>query len=585
MTAINVSSLSSSLTGTTFDWQSFVDQIIQIDSAPITKLQAEQSTNSDKSSALDVLKSNLTDLQTATKALNASTLFTGRTVASSSTTSSWNLTAAAGATAGAYTFAVTQLATASTRTGTNHIASPISASNVVSGVTLATMPTASAITAGNFTINGAQVNIALTDSLQNVFDKISTATSGAVTASYDHTTDTISFNSASEIVLGGANDSSNFLAATHLTNNGTGLISSANPLGTTSLTAPLASARLSKGITAVDASGNGSFTVNGVPINYNVNTDSLSTIIGRINSSSTGVTASYDSGADRMVIVNNATGDTGFGLSETAGGFLDAAGISMSSTGAATSRGKNALFSINGGSTLTSASNSLTSAVTGITGLTVQATTKDTQTISVSSDTTSMKSVIQNFLDKYNIVQSYIDMETATKVSSGKVTTSTLSGDSTVEGWSSALRSKAFSAISGLTGTVKRLADLGIDFSGTGSQLSIRDGAKLDTALATKPDDVAAFFNSASTGFATTMDTYIGKLTATGNSGAIASMESNYAAKNTSIDAQIAQIQRRLDSERTSMTAGFLAMQTAQQNSKSLIDMLNNSFNKSSSSG
>src|ERR1035437_2555979 len=309
MTAINVSSLSASLTGSTFDWQSFVDQIIQIDSAPITALQAEQTTNSDKSSALDVLKSNLTDLQTATTALNASTLFTGRTVASSSTTSSWNLTAAAGATTGAYTFAVTQLATASTRTGTNHIASPISASNVVSGVTLATMPTASAITAGNFTINGAQVNIALTDSLQDVFDKISTATSGAVTASYDHTTDTISLNSASEIVLGGANDSSNFLAATHLANNGSGLISSANPLGSTSLTAPLASARLSKAISAVDVSGNGSFTINGVAITYNVNTDSLSTIIGRIYSSATGVTASYDSGADRMVIVNNATGD------------------------------------------------------------------------------------------------------------------------------------------------------------------------------------------------------------------------------------------------------------------------------------
>jgi len=598
MTAINVSSLSSSLTGSTFDWQSFVDQIIQIDSAPITKLQTEQSTNSDKSSALDVLKSNLTDLQTATKALNASTLFTGRTVASSSTTSSWNLTAAAGASTGSYTFAVSQLATASTRNGTNHIASPISASNVVSGVTLATMPTATAITAGNFTVNGAQVNIALTDSLQSVFDKISTATGGAVTASYDHTTDEISLSSGlngPEIILGGANDSSNFLAATHLTNNGTGLISSANPLGSTSLTAPLASARLSKpfsiddgsgvGSFAVDTSGNGSFTINGVPINYNINTDSLSTVIGRINNSATGVTASYDSGADRMVIVNNATGDTGFGLSETAGGFLDAVGLSMSSANAATTRGKNALFSINGGLTLTSASNSLTSAVTGITGLTVQATNKDTQTISISSDTSSMKSVIQNFLDKYNIVQSYIDMETSTKVSNGKVSTSTFSSDSTVESWASTLRSKAFSAISGLSGTVNRLADLGIDFSGTGSQLSIRDGAKLETALATKPDDVAAFFNSASTGFAATMDAYLTKLTNTGTTGAITSMENSYTAKNSSIDAQIAQIQRQLDSERARMTAGFQAMQSAQQNSKSLIDMLNNTFNKSSSNG
>jgi flagellar hook-associated protein 2 len=593
MTAINVSSISSSLTGSTFDWQSFVDQMIQIDSAPITTLQAEQSTNSEKSSALETLKTDLTDLQTATKALNATTLFTGRKVASSSSTSSWNLTAAAGAKTGAYTFDVTQLATASTRTGANHISSPISTSNDVSGVTLATMPTATAITAGSFTINGAQVNVALTDSLQDVFDKISTATGGAVTASYDHNSDTMSLNSSSEIVLGGANDSSNFLTTTHLANNGTGLISSANPLGSTSLTAPLASARLSKafsiddgsgnGSFAVDSSGKGSFTINGVAINYNINTDSLSTIIGRINSSSTGVTASYDSSADRMVIVNNATGDTGFGLSETAGGFLDAVGLSTSSTGASTTRGKNALFSINGGSTLTSSSNSLTSAVTGITGLTVQATTKDSQTISISSDTASMKSVIQTFLDKYNAVQSYIDTETATSVSNGKVTTSTFSGDSTVEGWSSALRSKAFSAVSGLSGTVKRLSDLGIDFSSTSSQLSISDGAKLDTALANNPDDVAAFFNTASTGFAATMDSYLSKLTDSSSTTGITSMESKYTAKNTSIDAQIAQIQRQLDSERASMTTSFQAMQTAQTNSKSLIDLLKSSFSSSSS--
>ena len=38
------------------------------------------------------------------------------------------------------------------------------------------------VTAGTFTINGAQINIATTDTLQDVFDHIASATGNAVTA-------------------------------------------------------------------------------------------------------------------------------------------------------------------------------------------------------------------------------------------------------------------------------------------------------------------------------------------------------------------------------------------------------------------
>ncbi|MFT3869101.1 MAG: flagellar filament capping protein FliD [Nibricoccus sp.] len=584
MTAINTTSLSSSLTGSSFDWQTFVEQIIAIDSAPISKLESEQSINSEKISALGVLKTNLTDLQTATKALSANGLFTSRSVSSSTTNSTWSLTAATGATLGAYTFNVTQLATASKRSGTSHIAASLSATNDVSGVTLATMPTATKVTAGTFTVNGATITVALTDSLQDVFDKISTATSGAVTGSYDSATDKISLSSGSEIILGGANDSSNFLAAAQLANNGTGAISSANALGATSTTLPLASSRLKNAITAVDGSGNGSFSINGTAIAYNINTDSLSDVIARINASSAGVTASYDSASDRMVLTNNSTGDMGFGLSETAGGFLDAVGLSMTSSGAATARGKNALFSINGGSTLTSASNTFSSSLTRITGLTVKATTEGSQTITVAGDTASMKSAVQTFIDKYNAVQTYIDLQTSITVKNGTVTTSTLSDFKEIDSWASKLRAKAFSSISGLSGTVSRLADLGIDFNGTSNLLTIKDNAKLQTALESKPNDVAAFFNTATTGFSAMMDTYLTSLAGNAgmSNGALTSMSDRLLNSNASIDKQIDQIQRRLDAEKARLTASFQAMQTAQSNAQSIIKTLKNSFEKSS---
>ena len=75
------------------DWKSLVDQLMQIEATPITRLQREQSTNSSQSTALSNLSTKLTALQTAAQSLKDASLFTGRTATSSNTTSSWSLTA------------------------------------------------------------------------------------------------------------------------------------------------------------------------------------------------------------------------------------------------------------------------------------------------------------------------------------------------------------------------------------------------------------------------------------------------------------------------------------------------------------
>jgi flagellar hook-associated protein 2 len=291
-----------------FDWKSFIAEVMELNRAPVYRLQSEKTTNNSKVSALDNLGTRLVELQTASRALKVEGLFTGRTAASTTTGSTWATSTTSGTATGAYAFNVTQLATTTKRNGSGDIGLGISATNDVTGVTLASMSTATAVTAGNFTVNGSQVSVALTDSLQDIFDKISTATGGAVTASYNSGDDKISLASASPITLGAANDTSNFLAVARLANNGSGAIESGTGLGATSQSAPLASARLRNSITAVDGSGNGSFTVNGVSVAYNVNTDSLSTILGRISSSSAGVNATYDAAADRVVLTNKTTG-------------------------------------------------------------------------------------------------------------------------------------------------------------------------------------------------------------------------------------------------------------------------------------
>jgi flagellar hook-associated protein 2 len=560
-----------------FDWKTFVDQVIATQRTPITNLNNEKTTNLNKKAALVDLNAKLTALQASTTALANASLFTGRKATSSTANSTWNPVAAAGTPAGSYSIAVTQLATAAHLDGAQHVGKPLNPTNNVTTLTMSSLPTAVAATAGTFSVNGKTVTFALTDSLDQVFTAISTATSGAVTAAYDSVADKITLSSASPIMLGAANDTSNFLSVAKLGNNGTGTVTSASTLGTADKYATLANARLSTAITAVDGLGNGSFTVNGVSIAYNVNTDSLSGVLQRINASTAGVTASYDSTADRVVLTNNTTGDIGVSVNETAGGLLGALGLT---TGATLTRGKNALYTVNGGATITSTSNTLADTSHGITGLSVTVDSLSTQNITVSGDTASMTSAIQDFITKYNDVQTYIDDQSKiTTTVAGKVTTSVFSGDREVQSWADSLRSIAFGAVSGLSGTISRLDNLGIDFTAGTGQLSIKDSAKLNTALTTKASDVAQFFQTSSTGLAAQVQTFLTKVTAQDTA-----QQTQLTATNTDLDAQIATLQRRLDQQKAILTSSFIAMETAQSQLKSQSDALTKAFSTSSSS-
>jgi len=575
MSGIQISGL---LSNSAFDWKSVVDQLIAADSIPINKLNTEKTANTDKVTALASLRTSLTELQDSLQTIRANDLFSARNVSSDTTGTTWKSNSASGAAIGDYKFTVQRLATATRVQGVADIGAGLAPTSDVSGLTLANLSTAAAVTAGTFTINGKTITVALTDSLQDVFNQIATATSNDVTAAYDPAADGITLSSASgEIILGASNDTSNFLSVLKLANNGTADIASSARLGTVKTSNPLATAGLSGAITAVDGSGNGSFSINGVTISYNVNTDSLGAIITRINKSSAGVTASYDSTNDRFSIVNKTTGDTGMTLTDVTGGLLDVLGVTK--PGAVSTRGVNAQFTVNGGAVLTSASNTLDASVHGITGLSVTVNSLTTQTVSVTSDTASMQSAIQTFIDKFNAVQDFIETNTKTTVTGTSVSTSVLTGNREVEGWASKLRSLVFDAVSGVSGTVQRLDHLGIDFDSTSGHLTIKNSDKLATALAEHPDDVQAFFLTPTTGLVSKGFTYLTNLiTADG-----AQQERiNKASKD--IDTQIAAMQARLDAEREQLTNSFIKMLDAQSKAQTQNTYLTNQYFKSTSS-
>ena len=163
-------------------------------------------------------------------------------------------------------------------------------------LTVANMRTAEPITAGTFTVNGQPITITTSESLQDVFNAISSAVP-TVTASYDSTPtdpnfDKITLSSSSgNVVLGAANDTSNFLQALGLNNNQSPTVTSTAALGSLQLSNPIASAGINTALTGQDSSGNGTFTINGVSISYNTAKDSLSTLMARIDNLGAGVTA------------------------------------------------------------------------------------------------------------------------------------------------------------------------------------------------------------------------------------------------------------------------------------------------------
>lgn len=574
MAGIQISGL---LSNSAFDWKAVVDQLVAIETIPITNLEKQQAKNTEKIEALATLQTAMQDLKDSLQAMRADDVFSARTVSSNTANTTWKSSSVTGAAVGSYTVAVEKLATAARFQGAANISSGLAATSDVSGVTISTMRTAAAVTAGTFTVDGKQIAVAVTDSLQDVFDKITTAVP-AITAGYNATTDAVTLTrSSGELILGAANDTSNFLSVMKLVNNGGSAVTSSASLGTLKVAAPLVSAGLSTAITAVDGSGNGSFSLNGVAISYNINTDSIGGLINRINGAGAGVTASYDSANDRVVLANKTTGDTGITATEAAGGLLDALGLSTGSGGALV-RGTNAEFRVNGGALLLSRTNTLESSVHGITGLSVTVNSATTQTLQVESDAATMNTAIEGFIEKFNAVQDFIETNSKVTVTGTKVEAALLADNREIQSWASQLQRKAFDQVSGVTGSITRLERLGIDFDSASGKLAVKDSGKLATALGDFPEDVEDFFLRTTTGFVPKMYDYLATIIS-----ADRKQQSNLSDANTELDDQIETLQTRLAATREQLTTSFIRMLDAQSSAQSQNTYLTNTFFKNSS--
>ena len=554
-----------------FDWRSLIDQMSEIERLPQRRLLAEQNTLEERSTAYGAISTQLSVLKNKLTALQTPGLFSGRTATVADDTVA-TASASAGAVQGTYTFAFTQLASAAKFQGTANAGSPLSTTSDVSGVTLSSAGFATPITAGTFRVNGKEVTVATDDTLEDVFDKISTATGGTVTASYLPASDKIRLTGSGTITLGSATDTSNFLQVAGLNNGGTSTVTSSAALGSVRVNQTLGSANLATTPTFA-GDGTGSFKINGVQINY-TSSDTVADVLGRIGESAAGVTGSYDAINDRFVLANKNTGDIGIALEDVSGNFLQATRLTTGSL----DRGKDLLYTINGGGQLRSRSNTISTASSGLAGLSVTALEEGGSTkVTVNTDKAAIRSAITAFVAEYNKVQEKIAEETKlTADGKGAVTAGTLASEGDAEAIASTLRRLAYGTVEGASGGINHLEALGYKSNSENDSLELDDETLLDSALSDQLEDVETLWLDDEHGIAKRLTDYLDKVI--GDDGTLQAKTDVLKKQASGIDTQIEELERVVQANRERLMASFISMETAQQNIKQQLEYLTQRF-------
>ncbi len=567
------------------NWTSIVNEMLSVEAIPETQMNTEETTDEQKNSAYQTIGTDLATLNNDLTTLSDPGFFESCTT-SVSNSSVASATAASGTALGSYTFNVGQLASDAVQLGST-ASSPLSPTADVSSLVLSGAGFATPVTAGTFTVNGQTITVTTGETLQSVFDQINTATNGAVTASYiplsNNSGDQIQLTNTdptntTPITLGSDTDTSNFLQAAELYNNGTGTVTSAAALGGVNLSTNLDEANTSIPIND-GGSGNGQFLINGVPITFDASTDTVADVLQAINSSAAGVTATYDSVNNRFELTDTTAGNVGISLQDVTGNFLAATGLSSGTLKA----GTNLEYSINNGGTLTSQTNTIDAGSSGLTGLSITALSKGITTISVNSDTSTISSAISSFVTDYNAVQTYISSQTASTTSStGTVTPGLLTGDMDAEGIATTLRQLVDATPPGGATGVENLNDLGITSNGNDNTLSLADTATLTTALTSNLSAVQNLFTNSTTGLATTLQSYLSDVT--GSKGVLATDESSMTNEAKTLATSITTLQAKISNDQTTLDNQFADMETAISKINTEKQYLDDYFSSSSAS-
>lgn len=480
----DTSGLTISGLGSGIDYDSWITKLVAVKQAKIDDVSSQVSTIQKKESALSTLKTNYSSLLDKIKAFtdsySSNNVFKKKTATSSSNAVS--VSATSSATAQNLSVSVTSLATSTVAKSTDTIASAITGATKLSDIA------EGSIKDGTFSVykDGTKYsfNIDSTTTLGDLLTNVTNTTGLAATVSADGKV-SIGAGSASTVVVGSNADTSNISKVLSMVKNADGSYSSSKSIFSTDTSAALTSTSFAKG--AVTA---GKFTIGTAEFTIDGTTTMDDLIININKNKDAGVTASWDSNAGKLVLTSTDGGAVNINVEAGTSNFTDIMGLTSGGSLVAGSQelGTNAVLSING-TTITSASNTVTSDISGIAGLTLTLNDKTTSAanISITADGDSMKTAVNDLVTAFNTVMTQTDSAT------GK--DGTLRGESVLNMVRNSIRSEAMQSIT-TTGNYKTFADIGITTGAIGSSTSantnilVVDTSKLTAALEDDPDSV-----------------------------------------------------------------------------------------------
>lgn len=493
------------------DTSSWVKALVSIKQQSVTKLQKSKSTVETSSNVLSTIKSKVTTLRssiekfTDAKFGSSFDLFSKNKV-----TTSKDSVVTANVTADAakqnFDVIVNKLATATKAT------SNLGSSALINGDTkFADLAGGKAKTGSlSLYVDGEkkEINIEDGDTVNDILDKIVDA--GGITetrsdswpyqiiktkninATVQDGKIVISGNNGKDVVLGASSDESNFVKVMGLVKNSdTGAYESSSKISSINTS--------SKIMEAFSGLKGGTFKIGNAEFTIDENT-TIKGLISKINSSEdAGVSAYWDASQSELVLTSKTEGAFNINIEKGSSNFTDMFGFTETKNGVTKLKdqqlGDYAELTING-TTLISSSNTVTSEISGIEGLTLtlnsvskadESGTINPSTVKVEQDSDALLDAAKSFVTAYNEAISNIDDNT----SYGDA----LYGDSALTSLRTNLRRTATASID--DGTMKLLSDIGIttgkannSTSTTGVNTLQIDEDKFKEALAKNPEAV-----------------------------------------------------------------------------------------------
>ncbi len=225
------------------------------------------------------------------------------------------------------------------------------------------------------------------------------------------------------------------------------------------------------------------------------------------DASNPGVTATVvnDGTNYRLIVSGDETGATNT-ITMDAGTTLDGTGSTVDFTASAFSENKTAAdadFTVDG-LQITRSTNSISDVINGVT-LSLKK-ENSSATITVAADHEAIKEQIQEFVTAYNDTMTFISSNSTYDTKSEE--SGIFVGEGTTRNIQNNLRSLVSGSVSGLSGSLSILAQIGITTDYKTGNLEI-NSTTLDTNLGSNLDDVADLFKDSTNGIAVQLSSYI----------------------------------------------------------------------------